>query len=114
MQDWKDMLGAAFNVERPEENAEQEEAPVAADAVTQQGKDMVDVVLEKKGRGGKQATIVVGLHVDDDALKELASELKRHCGVGGSARGGEILIQGDARNKVLTYLKDRGFKARII
>lgn len=115
LQDWKDKLGAAFNVPVTDSESEavaQPEAP--ADALTQQGKEMINIVLEKKGRNGKQATIVTDLKLDDEALKDLASELKRHCGVGGSARGGEILIQGDARNKVLAYLKGKGFKARII
>lgn len=115
MQDWKDLLGAAFNVSHPDENPTAPEAVATAhDAVTQQGKDWVNIVFEKKGRGGKQATIVTDLHIDDESLKQLASELKRHCGVGGSARGGEILIQGDARNKVLSFLKGKRFKARII
>lgn len=114
LQDWKDKLGAAFDLPVPNGNTEDTTPQEPASAVQQQGKDMIDIVLEKKGRGGKQATIVTGLHVDDDTLKQLASDLKRHCGVGGSARGGEILIQGDARNKVLTFLKNQGFKARII
>lgn len=114
MQDWKDKLGAAFNMPVPDDNNNEPEQQAPADAVTQQGKEMVNIVLEKKGRGGKQATIVTDLHMDEETLKQLASELKRHCGVGGSARGSEILIQGDARNKVLAFLKDKGFKARII
>lgn len=115
LQDWKDKLGAAFDLPVPDEtNKSEEEHPAPASAVEQQGKNMINIILEKKGRAGKQATIVTDLHIDDDALKELASDLKRHCGVGGSARGGEILIQGDARNKVLAFLKAKGFKARII
>ena len=47
-------------------------------------------------------------------LQQLASELKAHCGVGGSARCGEVLLQGDKRDKVLALLKAKGMKARII
>lgn len=114
LQDWKDKLGAAFDLPLPDDKNEQEQPAEPASALEQQGKDMVNIVFEKKGRGGKQATIVTDLHVDDETLKQLASELKRHCGVGGSARGGEILVQGDVRNKVLAFFKQKGFKARII
>ena len=65
-------------------------------------------------RNGKKATIIANLQLDDDTLKKLAAELKRSCSVGGSARGGEILIQGDMRDKVLKFLTNQGFKARII
>lgn len=113
-QDWKAKLGAAFNVnpDTVAEDVAQEPAP--ASAADQQGKTMIDIILDKKGRNGKKATIVANLTLDDETLKVLAAELKRHCGVGGSARGGEILIQGDKRNAVLNYLKSHGFKARII
>lgn len=115
-QDWKAMLGAAFNID-PSDEINQEQQTVSSYKTTaqqQQGKQMIDIILDKKGRNGKQATIVAGLELDDETLKELASQLKRACGVGGSARGGEILIQGDKRDKVLAYLKEHGFKARII
>lgn len=117
--DWKDALGKAFNVPVPDETSQQQpldeqHAEAAGDAVQQQGKTRLDIVLERKGRGGKQATIVTGFTCDDEALKEVASRLKRTLGVGGSARGGEILIQGDFRQRVLDQLVDMGFKARII
>lgn len=114
-QDWKAMLGAAFNITATEESngSNQEEQPRRTPQ-EQQGKRMIDIILDKKGRNGKKATIIENLHIDDDALKELAAQLKRACGVGGSARGGEILIQGDMRNKVLEELSKQGFKARII
>ena len=97
MEDWKQRLGQAFGIDPEAARAsapQGEEAP--ADALAQQGKAMVNIVLEKKGR------------------KQLASELKQHCGTGGSARGGEILLQGDCRDKALQWLRERGFKARII
>lgn len=114
--DWKDALANAFNVSVPDENQPEEaqQPEDRGDAVEQQGKTRLDIVLEKKGRGGKQATIVTGFTCDDEALKEVASKLKRSLGVGGSARGGEILIQGDFRQRVLDELTSMGFKARII
>ena len=114
MVDWKEKLGAAFNVDPTAkvEAVPQEVAPKSA--LEQQGKTMIDIILDKKGRNGKKATIVVGLKLEDENLKALAADLKRHCGVGGSARGGEILIQGDKREAVLSFLKGQGFVARII
>ena len=114
--DWKEALGKAFNLPDNEEHAapEEEPQPDREDAVQQQGKTRLDIVLERKGRGGKQATIITGFTCDDEALKQVASQLKRTLGVGGSARGGEILIQGDFRQRVLDELLAMGFKARII
>lgn len=114
MKDWKDMLGAAFGIDpaAAQSQAEQATEPAARSAAEQQGNTVVHVVLEKKGRNGKQATIVTDLACDDDALKELARELKQVCGTGGSARGGEILIQGDKRAEVTSLLKQKGFKVR--
>ena len=74
----------------------------------------LDIVFEKKGRAGKQATIVCGFNCDDDTLKDIASRLKKTLGCGGSARAGEILIQGDRRKDALSALTAMGFKARII
>ena len=74
----------------------------------------LDIILEKKGRAGKQATIITGFRGSDEELLELASVLKRRLATGGSARGGEILIQGDRRQDVLSALTSLGYKARII
>lgn len=74
----------------------------------------LDIILEKKGRGGKQATIISGWEDSDEALLELAATLKKRLATGGSARGGEILIQGDRRKETLALLKDLGYNARII
>lgn len=68
------------------------------------------VSYEKKGRGGKQVTIISGFNLPADDLADVAASLKRKLGVGGSARGGEILIQGDCRAKLPQLLRDMGFK----
>lgn len=114
--DWKDALGKAFNlpVSDQQPTIEPDSPTERGDALQQQGKTRLDIVLERKGRGGKQATIVTGFTCDEEALKQVASQLKRTLGVGGSARGGEILIQGDFRQRVLDELLAMGFKARII
>jgi translation initiation factor 1 len=113
--DWKDALGKAFDLPANEETPEPDEVQQSPAApLAQQGKTRLDIILERKGRAGKQATIVTGFVCDDEALKQVASDLKRSLGVGGSARGGEILIQGDFRQRVLDKLTAMGFKARII
>lgn len=115
--DWKAALGAAFNYSPEEATAEEQPACAQAepaDALAEQGGQMLNVMLDKRNRNGKKVTLVTDFAGSDEALKALAKELKQQCGVGGSARGGEILIQGDFRTKVLEILREKGFKARII
>lgn len=69
------------------------------------------VWLDRKG-GGKVACIVKGYVGSDSDLKALSKELKNLCGVGGTAKNGEILIQGDHRDKIVTYLKEKGYGAK--
>lgn len=114
MQDWKDQLSAAFGIE-PDQNAaepETESPATAQDPVAQQGKQPLNIIFERKGRAGKQVTLIVDFLLDDDALADVARQIKQHLGVGGSARGGEILIQGDHRQRVKQLLTQMGFKVK--
>ncbi len=72
------------------------------------------VQVDKKSRGGTQATLVTGFVGTEDDLKDLGKYLKSKCGVGGSAKEGEIIIQGDLRDKVCNLLEQKGYSARKI
>lgn len=68
--------------------------------------------LDKKNRGGKVATLIKGFEGSDEDLKDLAKKLKNFCGVGGSAKDGEIIIQGNLRHKIMDFLIKEGYKVK--
>jgi translation initiation factor 1 len=77
------------------------------------GDGVVRLHRETKGRGGKAVTLIKGLPLAGDALKTLASQLKKKCGVGGSLKDGIVEIQGDQRDFLKTELEKLGYTVKI-
>ena len=107
--DWKSRLGVVFST-NPDFKYETE----AADEVQtpEPSRQRLIVGIDRKGRGGKQVTLVCGFTGRDEDLKELGKMLKVKCGVGGSAKDGEIVIQGDFRDRVTELLREAGYNAK--
>ena len=107
--DWKKRLGVVFST-NPDFNYE-EETEVQQETLEPSKQNLI-VSIDRKGRAGKQVTLVTGFIGSDDDLADLGRALKVKCGVGGSAKDGEITIQGDFRDRVVTLLKDMGYRAK--
>jgi translation initiation factor 1 len=78
----------------------------------QNNKQDLRVWLDGKSRGGKVVTLIKGFIGKDSDLLELTKKLKNHCGTGGSAKDGEIIIQGDQREKIMAFLLKNNYKAK--
>ncbi|MEZ5044204.1 MAG: translation initiation factor [Saprospiraceae bacterium] len=102
----KGRLGIVFST-NPDFEYHFEETEETAEVPENQQK--LRVSLDKKQRKGKEVTLVTGFVGPEDTLKELGKVLKGKCGVGGSVKDGEIILQGDHRDKVVTILKEKGY-----
>ena len=104
--DWKDRLNVVYstNPNFQYETGNTEEAETLSP-----NQQKLRVQLDRKNRGGKVVTLVTGFVGTDDDPKELGRMLKSTCGVGGSAKDGEIIVQGDFKQKVIELLKKEGY-----
>jgi len=109
--DWKTREGVVYSTNSAFDytHSQQEESSTLPPA-----QQALRVLLDKSGRAGKQVTLVTGFVGTAGDLETLTKLLKTKCGVGGSCKQGEILIQGDAREKVMNILLKEGYKAKKI
>ena len=107
--DWKERLGVVYstNPDFKYETPEVEEAETLPP-----GRQKLLVGIDRRNRGGKQVTLVSGFVGREEDLAALAKTLKTRCGVGGAAKDGEILIQGDFRDRIVEILTKLGYKAK--
>lgn len=107
--DWKARLGMVYSTNPDFQYTTEEEESITTLPPEQQD---LRVWLDRKHRAGKVATVVRGFVGSDDDLGELARLLKTKCGVGGSAKDGEIIIQGDHRDRVVDILSKSGYRSK--
>ena len=107
--DWKERLGVVYST-NPDFNYE---TPVEEESETlPPARQNLRVGIDRRNRGGKQVTLVSGFVGREEDLSALAKTLKTRCGVGGAAKDGEILIQGDFRDRIVQLLLAMGYKAK--
>jgi translation initiation factor 1 len=112
MNDWKKRLDIVYST-NPDFHYSEE--TVSEEETRPKEKQLLRISLDKRNRKGKAITLITGFIGGDSDLQELGKLLKTKCGVGGSAKESEIIVQGDHRQKVLDILQKEGYaKSRII
>ena len=108
--DWKCRLGVVFST-NPDFNYSTDGQEEEMELLPPE-KQKLTVAIDRKKRAGKQVTVVDGFVGPQEDLEELCKKIKTKCGTGGSAKEGQILIQGDMRDKVVDFLLSLGYKAK--
>lgn len=106
MNDWKKRLDIVYST-NPDYKYNKEGEEMSE--TLHKEKQLLRISLDKCNRKGKSVTLITGFSGTDDDLKELGKLLKTKCGVGGSSKDGEIIVQGDLRDKVLEILQKEGY-----
>ena len=104
--DWKERLNVVYST-NPNFNYETDDDEEQVTLAPAQ--QNLRVQLDRKNRGGKVVTLITGFVGTDNDLKDLGKFLKTKCGVGGAAKDGEIIVQGDFKQKILELLKKEGY-----
>jgi translation initiation factor 1 len=107
--DWKSRLGVVYST-NPDYQYDSGEAP-ETETLPPQKQNLI-VMLDRKQRKGKEVTLIKGFVGNEEDLKELARRLKTKLGTGGSAKDGEIIIQGDFRERVMEFLVSEKYKVK--
>lgn len=107
--DWKKRLGVVFSTNPDFSYTEQQEE---VQQTLEPSRQRLVVSIDRRCRAGKQVTLVSGFVGSDEDLAELGRKLKIKCGVGGTAKNGEITIQGDFRDRITSLLNEMGYRAK--
>ncbi|MCB8999982.1 MAG: translation initiation factor [Bacteroidales bacterium] len=107
--DWKDRLGIVYSTNQEfsyEKGSGEEEETLPPE------KQSLKIQLSTKHRKGKSVTLITGFVGKEEDLKSLEKEIKTKCATGGSVKDGEIIIQGDLREKISGFLKSKNYKVK--
>jgi len=109
--DWKDRLNVVYSTNKDFEYQTNDDDDTQT---LEPSKQNLKISIDRKKRKGKSVTLITGFIGSNDDLKDLSKILKTKCGVGGSSKNNEIIIQGEFKQKILEILKDMGYNVKSV